>query len=70
MQEPTFKEFLVDVDIFTVFYVKIFVSSVDPGQVTCFVMSELGLHCVHNAPKWLSGLKCGCPILGMFIMFI
>ena len=32
-------------------------NSVDPDQMPHLVASELHLHCLHNTPKQVSGLK-------------
>ena len=32
-------------------------NSVDPDQMPHCAASDLGLHCLHNTPKWVSGLK-------------
>lgn len=43
--------------IFTEFSLEISISSVDPDQKLLLAASDLGLHCLHNTPKWISGLK-------------
>ena len=39
---------------FTVFSIEIFVSRVDPDHMLHFAASKMGLHCLHNTPKWVS----------------
>ena len=44
--------------IFTVISIEISVrNSVDPDQTPHLAASDLGLHCLHNTPKLVSGLK-------------
>ena len=50
---------LVDIFILFLYFVQKFliVNSVNPDPTPQFVVSEIGLHCSHNAPKGVSGLK-------------
>ena len=48
----------MDVFIFTAFSIEISVSKQCRSyQMPHLAASELGLQCLHNAPKWVSGLK-------------
>ena len=42
---------------FTAFSRELPASSVDPDQMLQIAASELGLHCLHNTPKQVCGLK-------------
>ena len=49
----------MDIFILFLYFVQKFliVNSVNPDPTPQFVVSEIGLHCSHNAPKGVSGLK-------------
>ena len=48
----------MDVLIFTAFSIEIFVrKSIDPDQMPHLAAYELGMHCLHNTTKTITGLK-------------